>query len=371
MNRGTSGDRPRRHDLHVSIRDLRDVREASSKVPEVEPRQALLRVDQFGLTLNNVTYMAAARPFGSWRYFPVSEQRGRVPVWGFASVVESRAPRVEVGERLFGYLPISTHLVVDVGEANDRGFVDNADHRAWLPAVYNWYRRVGDDPMDAAGLEDYQMLLWPLLYTAFMFDDALVEHDFFGASDVVVSSASSKTSIAIAKVLARRHRVGVTALTSEANLDFVERLQLYNDAITYDSLNRFPSGRLIFVDVAGDKAVRRRVHELGDHRIAKSFIIGATHWESPDDDSARPLPGPRAELFAAPHHIERRTAELGATVLETRLAEVWQWFVADAPSWLRTQHHSGPGAVRDLYLELLDGKVSPAVGSVGSMWPAR
>ena len=43
-------------DFLVKRNDLRECRIVESGVPELEPGQALLRVDSFGLTANNVTY---------------------------------------------------------------------------------------------------------------------------------------------------------------------------------------------------------------------------------------------------------------------------------------------------------------------------
>ena len=56
---------------------------------------------------------------------PAAEGFGRVPVWGFARVEASNHPGVAVGQRFYGYWPMSTHLTVTpkVGKA---GFADAA-----------------------------------------------------------------------------------------------------------------------------------------------------------------------------------------------------------------------------------------------------
>ncbi|MHA5659511.1 DUF2855 family protein, partial [Pseudomonas aeruginosa] len=46
--------------------------------------QALLAVDEFALTANNVTYAALGDALRYWEFFPAGEGLGIVPVWGFA-----------------------------------------------------------------------------------------------------------------------------------------------------------------------------------------------------------------------------------------------------------------------------------------------
>ena len=53
--------------------------------PSLEDGEALLRVDKFSLTANNVTYGAFGDFLKYWSFYPTSEEGwGRVPVWGFA-----------------------------------------------------------------------------------------------------------------------------------------------------------------------------------------------------------------------------------------------------------------------------------------------
>ncbi len=97
-------------DFLVKRDDLRECRIADSAAPELEPGQALLRVDTFGLTANNVTYAVFGETMSYWDFFPAEDGWGRVPMWGFAEVERSEAEGVEPGTRLFGYLPPSSHL---------------------------------------------------------------------------------------------------------------------------------------------------------------------------------------------------------------------------------------------------------------------
>ena len=62
-------------DFMVRRDDLRESRIARSEVPELEPGQALLRVDSFGLTANNITYAALGEAMSYWDFFPASWHR--------------------------------------------------------------------------------------------------------------------------------------------------------------------------------------------------------------------------------------------------------------------------------------------------------
>ena len=77
------------------------------------PEQALLRIDSFSLTANNITYAAVADMIGYWKFFPTEEGWGRIPAWGFAEVVRSGVDGLAEGDRIYGYLPMSKYLVVE------------------------------------------------------------------------------------------------------------------------------------------------------------------------------------------------------------------------------------------------------------------
>ena len=80
------------YDFVVKRDDLRDT--GVLPVPDeeevaLEPGQALLRIDNFSLSANNVTYGAMGDAMNYWDFFPAPEGWGRVPAWGFAEVTRS------------------------------------------------------------------------------------------------------------------------------------------------------------------------------------------------------------------------------------------------------------------------------------------
>jgi len=88
------------------------------------------------------------------------------------------------------------------------------------------YNRCSADPGCDAAREAELALLRPLYTTSFLIDDFLAESAFFGASRVLLSSASSKTAHGTAFYLARRKgsasAVRVIGLTLSGNVAFTQ-----------------------------------------------------------------------------------------------------------------------------------------------------
>jgi NADPH:quinone reductase-like Zn-dependent oxidoreductase len=353
-------------DLLIRRDDLHRTRIEESEPAELEPDQALLTVSSFGLSSNNVTYAVFGETMSYWDFFPAEAGWGRLPVWGFAEVAQSGPEALEEGTRVFGYFPASTHLVVTPDGVTQRGFVDASPHRANLPGAYNVYRRVDADVTYDAGHEDEHMLLMPLFFTSFLIDDFIADNDLFGAGEVVISSASSKTALAAAHLLAQREGIDVIGLTSAANLDFVASVGTYDAVVTYDELARLPEGPAVYLDMSGNGTVRDAVHRHYGERLVHSALVGDTHWDTTEGGEGD-LPGPRPTFFFAPDRIVKRAADWGPDGLETRLAEAWGPFVEWTGGWLRVTHGRGPKAVEDTYRELLEGRTEPSVGHVLSM----
>ncbi len=355
-------------DLLVDRADYRNTEVVGSEPAALEDGQIRVRVDAFGFTANNVTYAAAGDMVGYWTFFPVADRGdgvhwGRVPVWGFGDVVESRSDLVIGGDRLFGYFPMSTELVITPASVTDSSLSDGAEHRAGLPPVYNRYVRCAADPGYDPEFEAEQMLYRPLFFTSFLIDDFLADHDMFGASTVVLASASSKTAFGTAHLLRRRDGVRVVGLTSPGNVEFVEGLGVYDVVLPYDRAGELPDGPAALVDMSGNAAIVRSVHERYGDELQHSMIVGITHWED-RAGSSEPMPGPAPEFFFAPTQIEKRHADWGPGVVEARLADSWMPFITRAADWVTITHHHGPDAVRDVFHQTLEGETRPDVANV-------
>lgn len=339
-----------------------------SPATPLEAGQVLVRVDRFALTANNITYGAVGDLVGYWSFFPADEGWGRIPVWGFADVAGSRHDALQPGERLYGYFPISTHLILQADRVTPGAFVDASPHRAALPPVYNNYTRVAADPVYERGREAELALFRPLFTTSFLLDDFFADQDFFGARTVVLSSASSKTALGLAFLLAsgRRGRVRVVGLTSAAHAAFVARTGWYDAVHTYDDIAALAQDvPTVFVDFAGNGALVGAVHlRLGD-RLAYSCRVGVTHWDKMTAPDA--LPGPAPILFFAPDHVRKRIADWGAAALQARVGEAMRRFLDAITPWFRVVEGKGREAVISVYQATLDGKASPEQGHILSL----
>ncbi len=346
-------------DFLVKRDDLRQCRISEGEEPSLEPGQALLRVDTFGLTANNVSYAVFGEAMNYWDFFPTAEDGwGRVPMWGFAEVERSEAEGVEPGTRLFGYLPPSSHLLVTPADTSEAGFVDASPHRAELPSAYHRFLATGSDPFYRADSEAIQMLLRPLFFTSFLIDDQLDDEGLVTRGAIAIASASSKTAIAAAFMLAQRDGVELIGLTSPRNAEFVESLGIYGRTVGYDAIETLEHGPTTFVDIAGDADVRRAVHSHFGDELAHSMAVGMTHWEGMGAGDGE-LPGPRPTVFFAPTRVSKRAKDWGRADLGSRIADAWHPFCAWTAGWLETVPGQGFGALRSAYLDVLEGRVDP------------
>ena len=267
-------------------------------------------MDSFGLTTNNITYAVMGEAMNYWSFFPAEEPWARMPVWGFADVVASEAEGVPEGTRIFGYLPPASNLVVQPDRSDPLDFVDQSPHRANLPAAYNRYIRVAGMPLYEEENEDQQMLLWPLYFTSFLIDDFLDDESMFGTQTAVLSSASSRTSSALAYLLSRRDGIEVIGLTSPGNVEFTESLGVYDRVVPYEELTLIHRKPAVYVDMSGDAKVRSSVHgHFGDELQAQ---LGRRHH--PPRGSRRRLRsgGPGAGLLLRPGPAPQAHGGLGS-----------------------------------------------------------
>ena len=337
--------------------------------------QVRMRIDAFALTSNNITYAAFGDAMNYWSFFPTDQaDTGCIPVWGFANVSESSVEGVAVGERFYGYFPMADEAVLQPARVGTTGFSDGAAHRQALHPVYNQYLRCSADPGYQAAREAEQALLRPLFMTSFLIDDFLSDNTFFGASTVVLSSASSKTAYGTAYCLALRRgtpsAVRVVGLTSPGNLAFTQGLGCYDKVLPYSAVDALAAeAPSVYVDFSGSVAVRAAVHAHCGDRLMYSCSVGGTHWETLG--SGKGLPGPKPTLFFAPAQIKKRHADWGAAELQRRMAEAWDGFmkpVTDAQHpWLQVVRSSGTAAVAQVYAALLGGQAQPQEGHILSV----
>jgi hypothetical protein len=322
-------------DFVVNRKDIAQTKFIEVKAPSLSSGQALLAVERFALTANNITYGVAGDMIGYWKFFPTISGWGKVPVWGIATVVKSNEAGLVVGDRFYGYFPMSHELVVSPERISPRGFTDGSAHRAELPVVYNQYSRVAPENGFNPAFDNHKMVYVPLFTTSFILDDFFADNKDFGAATVVIGSASSKTAFGMAFMLKQAARVKIVGLTSAANLSFVQGLGLYDQVKTYDEIESIEAREATaYVDMSGNRDVLVRMHEHFADKLMASCAVGITHWRSREGKLLAELPGAKPQMFFAPSQIVKRIKDWGPVEYQSKLNKATEAFFAEVDGWV-------------------------------------
>jgi NADPH:quinone reductase-like Zn-dependent oxidoreductase len=341
---------------------------------ELADGQIRLLVERFAVTANNVSYAGAGDLLGYWDFFPADEDPqtwGRVPAMGWAQIIESRHPELPVGGRYYGWFPMAS-TVSFTATATDDGFRDDGAHRAAHLPMYRSYVATDRDPYyDAApDGEDRHAVLRVLFLTGYLADEFLADgsggEPYFGAQQVVVLSASSKTAIGFAQRAAKRKGLAVVGLTSAANKESVRSLGFYDSVVTYDEIDDLDLLDSVVIDMAGNPNVLASVHHrLGD-RVRYSMMIGRSHHDAVPSPDAPSLTGPAPQFFFVPADVERRLALWGPDEYRRRTAAATAEFIDGSRSWMTIDRRSGPDGVVSAWGDAIAGTIAPNVGVVTS-----
>ena len=335
---------------------------------EVAEGEVLLQVEKFAYTANNITYAVAGDMIGYWQFFPPAgedvEGWGVIPVWGFARVVRTSTEEIAVGERVFGYLPSANLVTVKPSRITPGTFVDGREHRARLPGVYNLYRRVEHEKEYRPTTDNERMLLFPLHLTAFCLWDYLQDNAWYGAKQVVILSASSKTATGFCYALKTDpHAPHTIGMTSDRNVATVSQLAIYDRTIAYGAVKEIDADvATVIVDMSGNTTVLAALHEhLGDNMKFTSKV-GLTHWEDGQQQSG--IIAERSEWFFAPDHIQKRIADWGAAEFTRRTGQFLSDTAAKTKEWLTFHTLDGLAGLAAVHVEVCKGGRPPEEGLI-------
>lgn len=353
-------------EVHVRKGALTDATLAEVPLALLGDGEVRLAIESFSVTANNVTYAVVGDGFKYWDFFPAPEGLGIVPMWGHARVIESRHPEIAVGERVYGYLPMASHLDVLPGKVTAGGFSDAAAHRQPMSPVYNSYTRLAADPEHDPAREAERMIFGPLFRTGFLIEYFLRGESWFGAEQLVVTSASSKTAMGLASVARQTSpQVRRIGLTSKGNVAFVEASGLYDAVVAYDDLESLPVAPSVSVDFAGNAELLARIHHHYADALMHSVLVGATHIEARSVFGKNdPLPGPKPQLFFAPDHAVSFFKAHGAAEGGMLIAAAWREFLRAAEGNIAIERRHGLAAAREVFARMVAGEIDPAKGIV-------
>jgi len=334
--------------------------------------QILVLVDRFAFTANNVTYGATGDTIGYWKFFPARENAqdewGCLPVWGFATIVSSKVDGLDEGERVYGYFPPADFLVMRPNKLTSGRFVDGSIHRAELPAVYNNYVRLDNESGYDQSLDNIRALLNPLHITSFCLCDALKSESFYGAEQIIVLSASSKTAIGMAQGLLDSGASPKTlGITSRSNYDFVSSLGCYSHVCCYDELDTLDSVKSsVIIDMSGNRAVLGAIHDSLGGRMLNCFNVGMTHWDTlaNNDPLSSKINRERSNFFFAPAHVQKRIGDWGYDVFNQRASEFMIRRMRQSANWMRVTEVNGFDSFVNIYDAIVAGDMNPEEGVI-------
>jgi len=334
---------------------------------ELGANEVLLKADRLALTANNISYATAGDSLGYWGFFPAAQGWGRIPAMGWGDVVASANPDVRAGERVWGFFPLSTHLKILAGKVSAGQFHDLAAHRANYAPVYAQFDRAAANPIYERAREDQDSLMRGLFLTSWLVEDFMDVNGGFGATACLITSASSKTSIALGHCVRQRRKLTSIGITSPGNVAFCQSLGCYDRVLSYGDVAALDASQaVVTVDMAGSARVLSDLHHHFGDNMKYSCRVGATHHA--ETGSVEGLPGAAPQFFFAPGHVQTRSKELGAAELMMRLGAAYVGFRQFCDGWLRIERSYGPEALARVYQQVLTGKTDPASGQIVSMW---
>jgi len=355
-------------EIWVDREDFRKTKIVELAKPTLSDGEVLVSIDKFGLTANNVSYAVSGKAIGYWRYYPADNNWGKVPVWAMADIIESECEGIESGERIWGFFPMASHVVLKPGQIKRQTFADMADHRQNLPLFYNQYQRTEAEPDYLKTLEDERCLLFPLFATSFVLNDFLEDNGFFGAEQILIGSVSSKTGFGLASFLTQneKYKGKVIGLTSAGNVDFVKALKCCDQIVVYgDETQIDMSKKSAFVDMSGNGELVKTLHEHLQNNMVQSIGVGATHW---NEKRARgDMLGAKPAFFFAPAQMDKRDKEWGEGMLFLKAFAAGAQLAASIKDIMNVELIEGPQDVEQIWKDMLDNKVSARRGIMASL----
>ncbi len=354
--------------LLVNKTDFSDVALVNYDEGELPSGQIRVDIGPFALTANNVTYMVTGDQIGYWSVFDPAtydltrdKSLGRMPVWGYGAVRESRFPGIEVGADIYGFFPVAKSMDMQPGRLNTHGFTDIAAHRSGLHGLYSSYSFTAADP-SYSEYRDLQPVLRPLFTTSFLIDDFLAEENFFGAEQILLLSASSKTALGTAYCLKARGSARVMGLTSAGNQAFVEGTGFYTDVFSYDDITDMnPDVKTVVVDMSGNMGVIRTLEDHFEENLTYICRVGISHWQEAAKAPPKRTATPTA-FFFAPDRAKQRIGDWGQSGFAEKLGARWLPFLGTAKDWMVVEKQNGIGKVLENYKDLLGGQSAPSKG---------
>ena len=342
--------------FRVHKENIYQVDHCETELADLQAGAIRLKIDKYAFTSNNITYAVIGHQLQYWNFYPTEEPFGIIPVWGYADVVASKHQGIKAGDRFYGYYPMSSYCTLIPGNVNALGFSENAAHRRELAPVYNNYTRVATSP--AEPLEDYVPIFKPLFATSFLIYQLLKAQYFSETEQILLTSASSKTSLALAAMLKKNQANDgkkIIGLTSARNLDFVKSTNYHDEVFAYENYKDIATKKTVIVDISGNHKLLKNLSDYLNDQLGHIIMVGLTDWKS--SNMASNLP--KSEFFFAPTQFKVFYKLHGAEKAGKILDEALMDFIQVIKEKIVLERITDVAQLSRLYLEMVDGKVDP------------
>ena len=350
--------------FQVNKKDLSQHRVVKENRVEHSVGGVTLEVERFAFTANNLTYYMVGDKLGYWRFFPPIDNDnegswGVIPVWGIGKVIASSVPEVAIGNRYFGYFPPASELHMENCTSTLGSLIDTSEHRLSLPQGYNLYRIIPSIDQSNMLQENLQMLLWPLYITSYCLWDVVDESSLPESTQIVILSASSKTSLGLAYAL-RDDNYNVIGVTSSRNKEFISRLNVYDTLVSYDDINDINHTKTVVIDMSGNGEIKKQlVSKLGDE-LLRYIQVGLTHWQQANNNES-------SDFFFAPARIQMRMKQWGPDVFHAKTRDFIEQAIAWSSTWLNVKRQVGLNALNHDFDLICQGKIPANEGLIYSL----
>ena len=326
-----------------------------AQVP-LKKAQSVFEIKELAFTANNVTYALCGESLRYWSFYPYSENEGILPAWGYAECIEPGESSLQRGQLFYGYWPAAKLAGLSLSNFSNKRAVENSEGRSSLPLVYNSYELV-DDESHPVSLRPYIPTLQPLFATSFLLFHWLVDDSFFEADEIVVTSASSKTALALAWLHQQHpgHKPKLTALTSKANEEFTASTGFYERVLTYDNLSFRNKNQVFVVDFLGSPGFLQELTSSLGSQLIKVSLVGATNWQA----SGEIKDIDKASFFFAPVQVRRRMKKWGALQTQNRLQKELIDFAGFAQGLFSLREVKGAEHLKVCYEQVVSAQQNP------------
>lgn len=374
-------------------------------LPSLQAQEVRMQVDKVGLSANNLFYLQMGEaPFLKFfSVYPLDKEYkhlANMPAWGIATVIESENDDIAIGQRFTGFLQM-TNIVQMKARRTAEGFTAFGGQRDKLNQAYNGFTEVSDkrgSPIAGSGEKaDLAMIASPGALSGFILFELLAMNNLYGGNSIVLTSASSKLSLATALLLQKLRESGtidrIVGYTSQHNLEFVTGTGLYDDVLTFDqSLPNTEGSRHVLIDVAGDASV----YKENRGSIVKALAVGGTHGGAEAStftsfgpsgflkmfiDMVGPKPmkqwanrrlNPTLEMFFAPTVINMLLDRWGKDEMDRRSDAALKQFVDAAidGNWITVTRAADLESIQSAYQRVISGRIAPSEAVIISLLEA-